>query len=1424
MTPVPSSWNGTRFVLGLGLLLGLAVEGFAQPTGRPIIGQATPTVVDTIPAHTIRFDHLTIADGLSQNAVYAIVQDNSGFLWFGTGDGLNRYDGYDFTVFRHIPFDSTSLSSSSITALFVDREGTLWIGTHNGGLNRYDREQARFHRYPAGATHPITAIMEDQRGDLWIAGNRGGLHRLRRDEVGTTRPTFDSFVHDPAAPHSLSSNRLGDVLVDRQGTVWVASQGGLDQFVPGSDEHPSGHFIRHPLNLDVPVGQEDVGATALLEDRKGRLWVGSASGVSLFRRDTKQFVHYRHRYHTNRYGWGTATDLLADRTGRLWIPTYAALILFDPASGQFSYLQHDPLAPQSLSNNSTTAIVQDRSEVVWVGTNGLGLNVYDPKADRFRTVRPPLGRSSRIAGFSVYTLFEDRDRQLWIDAGVLYRWDPDTGIFTSFETTADRWYDFGNTPIWSLVQAPNGDLWAGTERGLYRYTPATGRYRRYAHAPENPEGLPEPVVYGVYRGRNGALWTVTRNYLSRLADPATGRFTHYRYTDAPAATLWMFPSPHQDARGTFWLASRQGLIRIHPESGAVRRYRHDPDRPESLSHDVVRTIFPDPRRPEAVLWIGTAGGGLNRFEVESERFTHVTEADGLPNNVVYGILPDDDGRLWLSTNRGLARFDPETGAVKNYDVDDGLQSNEFNSGAYFRSESGTLFFGGLYGFNFFEPSAVTDNPHVPPVVLTGISLSNHPLSPGDTTALLEKDVVETEALTLSYRDNVITFTFAALDFSAPDNNRYAYLMEGFNDAWVNAGTANTATYTNLPPGQYTFRVKGSNNDGVWNETGTALALTITPPWWQTRWAYGTYAMIVIAGIFVADRVQRRRLIRREREHARLREAEIHTAAAERQSATLQHLDEMRARFFANVSHEFRTPLTLTIGPLDDLRRGAYGPLPDPARKQVDLARRNARSVLDLINELLDLSKIEAGKMTLRLQQADLAAFLRRVAATYESLAERQQVTFRCDVPEAPVMIAFDPDQLERVLANLLTNAFKFTPESGSVRLSLHDDDADPDTVVVRLRDTGPGIPADEINRIFDRFYQVSESSSRLQPGTGIGLALAWELVQLHRGTLQVESEEGFGSTFVMHLPREHPDRTVSAADASTSLDRSPREEAAPAPRDAPVDASPATAPAPDRPTVLVVEDNAEMRAYIGGHLSERYRVVEAANGRKGLSVAQRTRPDLVVSDVMMPGMDGYALCKALKQDPALDYVPVLLLTAKAESQDRLDGLAEGADAYLLKPFDLRELFAQIDNLLNSRKRLQERFGKTLPELHASEITIPSTDAAFLEHVRLVIEARLGSEDFSVEALADEVGLSRVHLYRRLRALIDRSPSELIRSIRLERAAQLLAQNAGAISEVAYGVGFKSVSHFSRVFREQYGQSPTEYAANTSADEEDDGRS
>jgi signal transduction histidine kinase/DNA-binding response OmpR family regulator len=957
--------------------------------------------------------------------------------------------------------------------------------------------------------------------------------------------------------------------------------------------------------------------------------------------------------------------------------------------------------------------------------------------------------------------------------------------------------------VWSLLESPRGYLWAGTYRGLYHYEIATGRSRQYRHDPADSDGLPEVEVKGVFRDREGTLWAVTENYLAKLVDPARGRFVSYPYNERPTAGMWTFPSLVQTGDGNLWFGSLQGLVRFDPRTTTFRHYRNDPRVPTSLGHDGVLALLRDPLQPDRILWIGTAGGGLNRLDIEAGTFSRYTTAQGLPNNVVYGVLPGDAGDLWLSTNRGLARFDPGTGAVRSFDAADGLQSNEFNSGAAFRSASGELFFGGIYGFSHFRPEDIRDNPHRPEVVITGLRRLNRREVVGDSGSILERSIVETTSLRVAAHDNVLIFEFAALDYSAPGKNRYAYRMVGFNDTWIDAGDMRTAAYTNLPPGSYAFQVRGSNNDGVWNEAGTSLDIHILPPWWRTFWAYGGYLLLAGALVLGVRRYEINRIRLRQRAEQEHQQAE-----------QLRELDRARSRFFANVSHEFRTPLTLTLGPLDDLHAGFHGPLAPVMAEQVELARRNAGRVLELIDQLLEVARLEVGSTPLRARQVELGTFITRLAEAFRPLAERRSIAWLVELPAEPFTVYADPAHLERILANLLSNAFKFTQAGGTVQLTL---EAELAAARISVRDDGPGIAPADLPHVFDRFYRGNESAARHQPGTGIGLALARELVALHGGTLEVESEEGAGSTFTVTLlcGREHL-TAEQVGDGGHLEDWSPR---LPLPS-ALVEQPPAGEVAgsaedgvpADVTTVLVVEDNPDLRAFIRMHLQGRFRVVEAVDGGQGLELARRILPDLVLSDVMMPTLDGYGLCRALKEDPETDFIPVILLTARAASEDRLAGLREAADAYLTKPFQVEELTTQIDNLISLRRRLRERFGgKLLPlQVHQVPLGLAASDAKFLEQVRGAIENHLADEDFGVEQLARLVAHSRGHLHKRLKEISDESPSDLLRRMRLERASQLLEAGAGSVSEIAYGVGFKSVAHFSNRFQDHFGVRPSAY--------------
>lgn len=1382
-------------------------------------------------AQDVNFKHLTSDNGLSQNFISSILQDSKGFMWFGTKDGLNRYDGYSFVVYQHDPFDTTTISANYITALFEDRHGYIWVGTLNGGLNCYDRNTEIFHHIYYRSvgldnfnTNEIKSIAEDKNGNIWIATRNDRLFRIIPNHKNLFAVTYTQYRHEENNSKSLSSNNTTTLFRDSKGILWVGTDNGLNKFDLNSDSFT--HFKIQVKNSKAPSSQYDQSVSAIYESKNGAFWIGTASGLVKFERGIGTYKLYPHEFEIYRYGWGNIIAISEDHNGKLWLATPGELMRFDPSINSYDYFLNDPFNPKSVSFSSISSLCTDKTGIVWVGTAGMGINLYDYKANRFSTLLKKKEPASRITGFSVRPILEEKADIVWISTAVLYRWNRKTGELKSYETRSDMPDEFGNTGVWTMIKSADGKIWTATTEGLYRYDPATEKAKQYKFNPADNSGLPQKEVYAVFEDQQRSIWIATEYYFSKLIDIEKGTFQNFRYQPAPSNNEQVRPVICQDKKGIFWLGTNEGLLRFDFKNKTFQTFKNDPKNPQSLSNDFIKSIYIDNHESENILWIGTAGGGLNRFDVDKNSFTQFLERDGLPNNVVYGILPDANGNLWLSTNKGLSKFDTKDKTFRNYDVNDGLQSNEFNTGAYYRSKKGELFFGGINGLNYFYPEAIKDNPYKPEIVLTNLKIHDQNISIKDDNSVLQKTISETNQLELSYKNDVITFEFAALDYSAPEKNQYAYILENFNTDWIYSGTVRSATYTNLPPGEYIFRVKGSNNDGVWNEAGISLTLIITPPWWSTWWAYILYGVLFLFALYLIRRYELNRLNLKNQ----LKIEKVSTDS-------LRNLDQLKSHFFANISHEFRTPLTLILGQVESVMSSG---IETKEKGKLQVANRNARRLLTLINQLLDLSKLEAGSMELNAGQHNIVSFLKSLFYSFESLAETQKITLKFESELEKIPVVFDPDKMEKVFYNLVSNAFKFTPEQGEIKVSITirkaeffsasstggsifnqvRDDNTKGFVEIKIKDTGKGIPAESLSHIFDRFYQVDGSSTREHEGTGIGLALTKELVELHKGKIAVSSKEGEGTEFIIYFPigdlkkkneksYELPVSISAQENILTDVEISEAELLPTSDHQPPSPGLQLPTSAGNQEIILVVEDNSDVRTYIREQLENDFKIIEAGNGEEGISIAQNEIPDLIITDVMMPKLDGYQFSKAIRNDEKTSHIPIIMLTAKAGLDDKIQGLEIGVDDYLTKPFSAKELKVRVKNLIYQRKQLRKRFS-TSTIIKPSEVTAVSVDKTFLDKVIKTIENNFEDEKFSVDKLADGMNMSVSQLTRKLNALIDQPPGQLIRSFRLQRAADLLKQNSGTVAEICYKVGFNDQAYFSRAFKKQFGCSPSEY--------------
>lgn len=1431
-----------------------------------------------------RFEHITTKHGLSQGMTRAIHQDRKGFMWFGSYDGLNRYDGYNFRIFRHDPFESTSISGNIITAIAEDQNGRLWIGTERNGLNCFDPLTETFRRFkhdpenPNSLSHneilsicvvpadlPGTGPTEkqEQRTIIWV-GTRVGLNKLVLHKSGRGCPelskgessqnknavnstvdyTITKYFYDPEDSSSLSYNQVRTMLIDRSGTLWIGAVAGVNRCnLLEKNQDQAQRFQRILFTDGANVDPIYNTCTALYEDSKGAIWVGMVNGFYKLEPDPQmraaglfRFFSFPDEIKKKDNVLATAVHgICEDERGRLWLVTPGhGLIIFDPHTNSFQHVQSNKDDPFGLSFYGLSAIYRDRSDVIWIGTGGFGLNKYDPRKQSFQSFiineQEHHLKSSKYGLKKIGVEFNRKRHAFLPHSAYLFDYIPSSGTYLLLKTIPKI--------SGRIVKDRFDNFWLSSEGSLFRHRPGvpSAKAEELSDAEGITDFLPDSLQHFrfsdiiIYSANK--IWIIgfTRDTIALCSlDDETELFSAHYFPTPESVNNYLrhFYNGFRDIHGVFWFTSSHGLYRIDMASHSVSVYLNNPGNKRSLNQNFLISILADPLSPERFIWIGTNGGGLNRFEIGSETFTHYTEENGLPNHVIYGILADGKGNLWLSTNRGLSNavLQSETRDIvgfHNYSIKHGLQGDEFNTNSYFKTDFGDMVFGGVNGITVFHPDSVKTNPHIPPVVVTGLRINHKPAIIGEH---IPWSISETNDLVLPYSQNALDFEFAALDFGDPEQNLYSCKLENLEADWRTPNYDRRASYVNLAPGKYIFRVRASNNDGVWNNDGAAVKITIAPPWWRTPWAYAAFIFLFIATVFGIFRNE----LRRHQLKLNLRQKQSLAEEKDRLAKKLIELDRMKSRFFANISHEFRTPLTLILGPLTRL----FPKIRDKKmKKDLNLIQHNANHLSRLINDLLDLAKLESFKVQLLTEPQDVVHLVADCVNSFSPLAEQKRISLRF-LSEVPSLILYiDRNKIEKVFNNLLTNAVKFTPENGKIDVKIFKPSAGLGLsegltfVQIQVKDSGIGIPEEQLPKIFERFFQANDAATRKYGGTGIGLALVKEFVELHHGTIDVESSKDTGSIFNIYLPMGHEHLKKDEIAENTDLDKPGALADSKEPYVQPViDHSEYENNSVETDeekgnqqdvklflndiVIQIIEDNSEMRTYIRSLLPKAYKVIEAGDGNEGLEQAKQFIPDLIICDIMMPGKDGYQVCHELKNDEKTCHVPIVLLTAKAEQKDKITGLESRADAYIIKPFDTKEFLIQVQNLIELRRKLREKFslGK-FPD--STEAEFSGTEREYIGKAIAIVEDQIENSEFSTTNLAKALFMSRSQLHRKIRALTNQSSTEFINRVRLHRATVLLKQNDYNISEIAYKVGFDDANYFTRIFRKYYGKSPREF--------------
>jgi len=1264
----------------------------------------------------ISFRELTVTHGLSQNSVISIAQDSIGYMWFATQDGLNKYDGRNFTFFNKQFEDVTRPTYSKLGKLFIDRHGILWIISNSGHLEKFDAKRQKFKSIDA--LTDASVIIQNQNKDYYVGTFGNGLYKI--DNI--SKDTLEIFQKE------LKTLNTYDIL-EFDSKNYIATSSHIFE-------------INNKAIKVIDIENDDKNFSSLALSQDNTIWLGSFGNGLYYKSENS--IGFKKFEHPNVPSTLNIQDILVDHKDKLWIATYGnGLYILDLKKHKVSHFTENKDNPFALQYNDVLCLYQDYTGIVWLGTDGAGLSYYDEHLTKFNVItndQTPKGINVDV----VRAITSDKNNTMWFGTS-------GKGLTSihiadqAYKTFTAQNSKLASNRIMSL-QFDDNDLWIGFQGKGLQILDDSGKFKTI-------DTLKNQTIWKIYKHAPHQFWLCTRDLGIILFDKTEGIISQYD-TSNSGLNSNNIRTIEKGKDNDIWIGSDDnGLFLLNTKTQTITPIDQVPDKVKSLYFD------------NDMLYIGTNGNGLKVFDIISNYVKTYTIEFGLSNNVIYGILPDSIGNLWLSSNKGITKFNPHNKQkkyVENYTENSGLQAFEFNTGAYFKAKDGTLFFGGLEGVNWFSPSDLTTNTIEPKTVISKFEIFN-------------KELAMIPEARFRHNKNTLTFTFAGLHFSEPSKNLYRYKLVNHDADWSTPNNNNVAHYTNLSPNTYTFLVTSSNYEGVWNKIPSTYSFEILKPWYLTdtlKVLYVLLTLLLFYGIYKYLEFRWRVKTELQLEHA--------------ETERLKKLDKFKTKLYTNISHEFRTPLTLISGPIDhQLSKDTLQP---EDRKELNLVKQNANRLLNLVNQMLDLSLIDSGQLRLQVEEGNLNILLKQIIAAFQYKANEKQIHINSKI-ENLTQVWYDVDSIEKIVSNLLSNAVKYAPEHSEIIIDANSLD---DQLILSIINVNNSISKKDFEKLFQRFYQDNEASD----GVGVGLALVKELVNLSKGNITANTVDQNKVQFTVTLPI-HKD-AFNTSEIKTRIHDTPE-----------IDLSNNNSNHnSDVPVILIVEDEKDIRSFVASIFKDTYHIIEAENGKKGIDLALQHIPDIIISDVMMPIQNGIDLCNALKYNELTSHIPIILLTAKVGEDNEIEGLKTGADAYITKPFNREKLLLRVKKLIENRQQLQKHFIKDFTI--TPELPITATEAEFLKHLKLVLDDEITNSDFTSEAFAEAMHMSRTQLHRKLKAIVGMTTSEFIRVQRLKLAIGLLEKSDATVSEIAYQVGFNTPSYFIKCFREVYKCTPNDY--------------